>query len=154
MKTHNIFSKLLLIAFAFFAFASCDSLFPQDDDTYDGPPTVAFEFEGDVVDAGAGDVASTVQVITSDGRANALNVNFTVSGDAEAGTHYTIETPSPLSIASGSYSNDIIINVDGSSIPDGEARVLKIQLQPSDGVTVAGSEELNTYTLTIRGTAD
>lgn len=153
MKTYKLFSKLLLVAITCFAVASCE-LFPQDDNTYDGPPTIAFEFEGQVVDAGAGDVGATVQVITADGRANALNVNYSVSGDAEAGSDYTVVTPSPLSIASGSYENSIVINVDGSNIPAGTARTLTLTLQDSDGVEVAGNEDLNSYTLTIRGTGD
>lgn len=145
----KIFIPVLLLPLLF---AGCDDMFDKGDveKTYDGPDVVEFfplEQEVDIAEDATATIA--VQLIGPQ-RNTDLAVNYSVDGTsstATAGTHYNITTPSPVTIASGTSSVDIEVELIEGSLADGEEVTLVLNLEGGDGVDA--SANLDTSTLFI-----
>lgn len=145
--------KILLISMLLpLLFIGCDDLFDKGEveKTYDGPDVVEFfplQQEVDLAEDATATIA--VQLIGAQ-RTSDLSVSYSVdSGNstAEAGTHYNITTPSPVTITSGSSSVDIEVDLIDGSLVDGEEVTLTLILEGGDGVEA--SANLDTSVLFI-----
>ncbi|PKD42859.1 Calx-beta domain-containing protein [Rhodohalobacter barkolensis] len=132
--------KLLIIALLPLLFASCDmnDLFDEGDTkkTYDGPAQVAFFPDEREVSDDDGSTSIEIQLI-GEQRDSDLAVSFSTEGDAVAGTHYNVSTPSPITLEAGTSTVDIVIELIADSVPDGEEVQLILNLDGGDGVEVA-----------------
>lgn len=132
--------KLLIFAFLPLLFASCDmnDLFDEGDTkkTYDGPAQVAFFPDEREVSDDDGSTSIEIQLI-GEQRDSDLAVSFSTEGDAVAGTHYNVSTPSPITLEAGTSTVDIVIELIADSVPDGEEVQLILNLDGGDGVEVA-----------------
>lgn len=132
--------KLLIFAFLPLLFASCDmnDLFDEGDTkkTYDGPAQVAFFPDEREVSDDAGTTSIEIQLI-GEQRESDLSVSFSAEGDAVAGTHYNVSTPSPITLEAGTSTVDIVIELIADSVPDGDEVQLILNLDGGDGVEVA-----------------
>ncbi|WP_069132560.1 Calx-beta domain-containing protein [Rhodohalobacter halophilus] len=132
--------KLLIFALLPLLFASCDmnDLFDEGDTkkTYDGPAQVAFFPDEREVSDDDGSTSIEIQLI-GEQRDSDLAVSFSTEGDAVAGTHYNVSTPSPITLEAGTSTVDIVIELIADSVPDGGEVQLILNLEGADGVEVA-----------------
>ena len=117
-------------------FVGCDSLFDEGDveATYDGPNQVGFfPLETNTTD-GAGTATIDVQLITSssNGAGSDITVNFTASGTAVSGTHFTIASNS-VTIPAGSFSATVTVNLIADSVPAGGEVQLTLTMDSATG---------------------
>ncbi len=136
------------------AFSGC--FFEQESRAYDGPPVAAFKFQDAQVAAGAGEINLEVQVIrpTEGLLDEPLPINFIVVGEettAISSDDYTIVTPSPVTIPANSLKTNLTIDVNGDAIPEGEARVLTLQLTGNEERGIKGAVEFGRFELLIVG---
>lgn len=121
--------KLIIFALLPLMFLGCDDLFDvgDTDKVYDGPPLLGFFPLQQEVNQDDGTFTVEVQLIAEQ-RTSDLPVNFTVNGSstAVAGTHYNIVTPSPVTIAAGTSTVDIEIELIDGSLAAGAASVTLI----------------------------
>lgn len=145
--------KLALLMIAFLpVITGCESLFDKGDveKVYDGPSVVEFFPLSRTVNIGTTPSTSIAVQLIGRQRSADLPVAFTVDGTstAVAGTHYTISTPSPVTLAANSSSVNVVINFIAGSVPAGQERRLVIDLVGADGV--APSANLKRATIFIR----
>lgn len=115
-----------------------NDLFDEGDTkkTYDGPAQVAFFPDEREVSDDDGSTSIEIQLI-GEQRDSDLAVSFSTEGDAVAGTHYNVSTPSPITLEAGTSTVDIVIELIADSVPDGEEVQLILNLDGGDGVEVA-----------------
>lgn len=131
MKTKNLITILLPL----FIVGCINDLFDKGDTerAYDGPTVVGFFPTEQEVSLEEGQATVDVQLI-GEQRSSDLSVSFNTDGDAEAGVHYNITTPSPVSISAGTSSVAIVIELIEDSVPEGEEVQLILNLEGGDGV--------------------
>jgi hypothetical protein len=145
--------KLIILLVLPLLLTGClNDLFDKGDveKTYDGPTVVGFFPLQREATLASGATSIQVQLI-GEQRTSDLAVSYTVSGSstAVAGTHYTITSPSPVTIAAGTSTVNIGINLIAGSIAAGQNRVLILELQGGEGVDA--SANLATARVIIRG---
>jgi hypothetical protein len=145
--------KLIILLVLPLLLTGClNDLFDKGDveKTYDGPTVVGFFPLQREATLASGATFVQVQLIGEQRTAD-LAVSYTVSGTstAVAGTHYTITSPSPVTIAAGTSTVNIGINLIAGSIAAGQNRVLVLELQGGEGVDA--SANLATARVIIRG---
>lgn len=145
--------KLIILLVLPLLLTGClNDLFDKGDveKTYDGPTVVGFFPLQREATLASGATSVQVQLI-GEQRTSDLAVNYTVSGSstAVAGTHYTITSPSPVTIAAGTSTVNIGISLIAGSVPAGQNRVLILELQGGQGVEA--SANLATARVIIRG---
>lgn len=143
---------LLALFSASLLFTGClNDLFEQDSQVFDGEPQLEFRPQTDTFDEDEGEIEVLVQLIGPQ-RDSDISVDFSVNSsetDAVAGTHYSIATSSPVTLAANTSAATITINLNGTTLDDGDIRTLVLTLDESNEVTPA--ENLKNYTLTIEG---
>jgi hypothetical protein len=159
MKTLKNIKKIVPLLLVPFLLTGClNDLFDQPDYTYDGPDVVEFRnLTQTVTEPAGGGAAITItnpmQLISADGLAGSdVAVSFEVDAantSAVAGTHYTLNTTSPVTIASGSAATNLSLDILDSPLAAGESGVLTLVI--TDGGSYSASENNKTYTLTILG---
>ena len=127
----TIFTALLILSMG------CKDVFDLDqrDRTFQGPGQVAFFPNSATVADSSGAISFEVQLI-GEQLEQALQIPFeVVSGetDAEAGVHYEITTPSPITLPANTSIATFTVNVLDSDIT--AARTLSVELQEPDGET-------------------
>lgn len=146
--------KLIILLVLPLLLTGClNDLFDKGDveKTYDGPTVVGFfplQREARLTNT----TTTSVQVqLIGEQRTSDLQVSYTVSGSstAVAGTHYTITSPSPVTIAAGTSTVNIGINLIPGSLAAGQSGVLILELQGGQGVEA--SANLATARVIIRG---
>lgn len=132
----------ILIAFILpLLFLGCDmnDLFDEGDvrKTFDDDPQVEFKPLQQEVSAAGGQATVAVQLIGPQ-RDSDLAVNFSVGDNttAQAGVHYNIVTPSPVTIASGTSAVDVVVELIPGSL-EGSSVDLYLNLEGGDGVPAA-----------------
>ena len=133
--------KILIALILPLLFLGCDmnDLFDEGDvrKTFDDIPQVEFKPLQQEVSAASGQATVAVQLIAPQ-RDSDLAVNFSVGGNstAQAGVHYSISTPSPVTIAAGTSSVDVVIELIPGSVTDGPVD-LYLNLEGGTGVPAA-----------------
>lgn len=155
MKSFKTYTKSLIMLVLCMAIYSC-GITEMDNKVYEGKTVAAFKFQDDQVDAGSGQIELEVQVIRPQAGklTEALDISYEIVGDettAASPADYTFITPSPLTIQADSLRTKLVIDVDGSAIPDGEARVLTIKLTGNQEKGVTGADIIGKFELTIEG---
>ena len=157
MKITNRYMKILVVALVPLFLNGClNDLFKQDDHTYDGPDVVEFRPATRSVnesDTGTNTASANVQLIATSHSA-ALPINFSVdSGNstAQAGTHYTMATPSPVTIAADQWSTPVTVQTVQNSLAAGNSVTLVLILDGNNSEGVSPSENYKTFTVTING---
>lgn len=145
--------KLIILLVLPLLLTGClNDLFDKGDveKTYDGPTVVGFFPLQREATLASGATSVQVQLI-GEQRTSDLAVSYTVSSTstAVAGTHYTITSPSPVTIAAGTSTVNIGINLIAGSLGAGQSGVLILELQGGDGVEA--SANLATARVIIRG---
>src|SRR5699024_74818 len=115
--------------------SSC-GLLGEDDDTYNGDAILGFELQTYPKIDASGTNTYEIQLIRSKEGVleQSLSVGFKVvesTTTAPEGS-YQIQTPSPLTMPSGSLTTELVISFDPSVIPAGEAGILEIQLKDNE----------------------
>lgn len=144
--------KLLVIAILMpLLFAGCDALFDEGDveKTFTGPAQLGFFPLEQEAGQDEGTVTVEVQLI-GEQRNSDLSVSFSVSSasTAQSGTHYTLGSTS-VTIASGTSTADITINLVDGNLAAGEEVSLVLTLEGASGVEAAAN--LSTSTVYIQG---
>lgn len=149
---NRITIKLLTLCMVSLLLSGClNDLFEQEDQTYQGDPQLEFRPQTDTFDEDEGTISVLVQLIGPH-QSSAITVNYEVNSaetDAVAGTHYELTTSSPVTIAPNSSSATIQIELNGTSLNEGEFRTLVLTLTSDNEVRPAAN--LRNYTLTIEG---
>lgn len=136
----------------------CDDIFKLRDKTYQGKDLIEFfpdnatVTERDESSDAVVTVTTDVNLISSKGLAQSnLTIAYSVddSSTAIAGTDYTITAPSPLSIAEGTTTTQLSINITADGLTSNDVRVLYITLSGND--SVSPSENYKTLQVIIRG---
>lgn len=144
--------KLLLVALIPLLLMGCDmnDLFDEGDTlkSYDGPTVLEFSPLEQEVGIDGGQASVKIQLIGPQQDSD-LSVEFSVEGSAEAGTHYTISTPSPVTLEAGTSSVDVVIELIEDSLEDGEEETLILNLEGAGDIEP--SPELATATIFIQG---
>lgn len=143
--------KKLSILFLFALLISgCNDLFDKGDveNVYDGPDVVAF-FPLQLTTRLINNTATVQVQLIGRQKTSDLSIAYSVdpTSTAQAGVHYTITTPSPVTIASGSSATPITIQMIGGSLAAGEVRLI-LNLEGGSGVNA--SENLKRSTVFIR----
>jgi hypothetical protein len=143
--------------------AGCeDLLFDDPEHTYNGPPTVEF---APVLPAGTYARTVTFNASATANQTTTVRVNYIaatpsgVSGQiaraanstAVEGTHYRFTGGNTYTIASGTNSADVPIEVLAGGLAPGQTVTLVLELSPGSGFEV--SENYRTFTLTLRRTS-
>jgi hypothetical protein len=152
MKSLKSYINVTLVAVLFFAAASC-GLFDQDSRVYDGPDQVEFFPLSATVDDGAGTLDVDVQLI-GEQRSSDVDISYVVVDsltDAVEGTHYTLNTPSPVTISANSSETQVEITVEDAGMASGEFAILTLALEDNSGANIKAAENLRFFELTIRG---
>lgn len=148
-KRHIELLVLLLISVSL---TGClNDLFSQKDLTYQDDPQLEFRPLNATEAEDAGAVEVLVQLIGPQQDSD-TPISFSVNSsetDAVEGTHYDLATSSPVSLAANSSAATITINLNGTTLNDGEIRTLVLTLDESNEITPA--ENLKTHTLIIEG---
>jgi hypothetical protein len=151
MKNKIYIRILTLICVSVLLTGCLNDLFEQDSQTFDGEPQLEFRPQTDTFDEDEGTIDVLVQLIGPQ-RDSDISVDFSVNSgetDAVAGTHYSLATSSPVTLAANSSAATVSINLNGTALDDGEIRTLVLTLDEGNEVTPA--ENLKNYTLTIEG---
>ncbi|PWN05243.1 Calx-beta domain-containing protein [Rhodohalobacter mucosus] len=121
--------KIIILALLPLMLMGCDSLFDvgDTDKVYDGPPLLGFFPLQQEVSQADGTITVEVQLIAEQ-RTSDLPVTFSVNGSstAVAGTHFNITTPSPVTLAAGTSTVDIEIELIDGSLNAGDDSVTLI----------------------------
>lgn len=134
-----------------------NDLFDQDDNTFEGPSQLGWQnantsFTRSVNEPAGGGAATTttvnVQLIGAQ-ESSDMTAPFTVGGTAQAGVHYNVTTPSPVTIAANTSSAPVIIQLLDSPLTAGQTRTIILTLQ--DGSRAIAAENFKTFTITING---
>jgi hypothetical protein len=132
----------ILIAFILpLLFLGCDmnDLFDEGDvrKTFDDDPQVEFKPLQQEVSAATGQATVAVQLIGPQ-RDSDLAVNFSVGGNstAQAGVHYNITTPSPVTISAGTSVVNVVVELIPGSV-EGSPVDLYLNLEGGTGVPAA-----------------
>lgn len=159
MKSTKTYIYILLTVFFGLAVTGC--LFDTDPRELTKGPFAAFKFQGEQVNSAADtlqpyNIALEVQILrpVAGKLDEALSVNYIVVDSLTTATSpddYTFVTPSPVTVPADCLRTNLIIEVDGRSIPEGEARVLTIQLTGNESRGVKGAEEIGQFELIIVG---
>lgn len=149
---NKIHIRILTLLFVPLFLSGClNDLFEQKSQTFDGEPKLEFRPQNDTFDEDEGTIEVLVQLIGPQ-RESDLSVAFSVNTsetDAESGTHYNLVTSSPVTLAANSSAATVTIDLNGTTLDDGEVRTLVLTLDEGNEVTPA--ENLKNYTLTIEG---
>jgi hypothetical protein len=139
--------KILIALILPLLFLGCDDLFDEGDvqKTFDDIPQVEFKplqqevSISSLYDEPTDDGTFTVAVqLIAPQRDSDLAVNFSVGGNstAQAGVHYNIVTPSPVTISAGTSSVDVVIELIEGSLESGSADLF-LNLEGGSGVPAA-----------------
>lgn len=142
--------KLIIALLIPLLFVSCDDLFDKGDveKKFDGPAQVEFKPLQQEADQADGSFDVTIQLI-GEARDSDLSVSFNVDGSSTAveGTHYNLNGTS-ATIASGSYSVDVTIDLINGVLSPGDEVSLILNLKDADGVIAAPNlDQSTTYIL-------
>ena len=151
MKNRTYLKLLTVLCVSFLLTGCLNDLFEQDPQTYQGDPQLEFRPQTDTYAEDEGTIEVLVQLIGRQ-RGSDLTVNFSVNSsesDAVEGTHYTLGNTSPVTLSANSSAATVSINLNGTSLGDGEFRTLVLTLDDNNEVRPA--ENLKNYTLTIEG---
>lgn len=151
MKNKIFIRILTLLLVSLFLNGCLNDLFEQKDQTFQGEPKLEFRPQTDTFDEDEGTIDVLVQLIGPQ-RGSDLSVAFSVNSaetDAVEGTHYELVTSSPVTLAANSSATAVTINLNGTTLDDGEVRTLVLTLDENNEVEPA--ENLKNYTLTIEG---
>lgn len=148
MAMKKYLSILLLFVLAIYA---CDEPTFLVSDTYvrfDTPSSQISE-----ADAGEGNVLIPVSIATAaDNRSEAVTIEISVSGDATAGVHYNLISPTSLTVPSGELTAYIEVEIINNNVTDG-AHDLTFEIvsnSASLNIGFPGPDALNSsHTLTI-----
>lgn len=143
---------LLLVSFVF---TGClNDLFEQRDNTLDSSVRQLAVFPASKsVNEPAGGAANGATVFNMEKVSTsgaAVNVAYTVTGTAVAGTHYTVAQGSPVSMPDGTFVVPVTVTILDSPMTAGQSVTATFQLQDSGDFTAAAN--ISTFTLTIFGT--
>ncbi|MEX2347599.1 MAG: hypothetical protein WD511_00135 [Balneolaceae bacterium] len=144
--------KIALLAVTTLLLMGCNDLFDTGDveGELDMDPQVELKPLSNQTDLADGGTEVAVQLIAEQ-RSEDLSVEYSIdseSSSAEEGVHYEIETPSPVTIESGSNTTDIVISYIEDSVPEGEEVQLIINLDGTDA-DVEPAANLSTSTTFI-----
>ncbi|NBC26107.1 MAG: DUF4843 domain-containing protein [Bacteroidetes bacterium] len=144
--------KLFVLALIPLLFAGClNDLFDEGDEekTFEGPAQLEFKPLQTEFNLAQGQGAILVQLI-GEQQDSDISVSFSVDGSSTAveGTHYTLATPSPVTIESGTSSANVVINLIEDSL-DGET--VRLTLTLDDGNSIQPAENLKTSNIFITG---
>lgn len=130
--------KLLILALIPLFAIGCNDLFDTGDfdRTWDGLQLGLFPQSQEVSIEEDGAFTVEVQLI-GEQQSQDVNVDFSVSGTAEEGTHYNLLTASPVTIEAGTSTVDIAVELIEGSLGDGESGTLVITLEESSDVELA-----------------
>lgn len=138
--------KLLIALLIPLLFVSCDDLFDKGDveKTFDGPAQIEFKPLQQEANQASGSFDVTIQLI-GEARDSDLAVSFNVDGSSTAVevTHYTLNGTS-ATIAAGSFSVDVTIDVIDGVLAPGEDVSLVLNLEDADGVAAAPNLDQST----------
>src|SRR6056297_3053697 len=151
MKNKSYITILTLFCVSFLLSGCLNDLFEQDSQVFDGEPQLEFRPQTDTYDEDEGTIEVLVQLIGPQ-RDSDISVQFSVNSgetDAVAGTHYSLVTSSPVTLAANSSAATVTIDLNGTTLDDGQIRTLVLTLDEGNEVTPA--ENLKNYTLTIEG---
>lgn len=116
-----------------------NDLFDEGDvrKTFDDDPQVEFKPLQQEVSAATGQATVAVQLIGPQ-RDSDLAVNFSVGGNstAQAGVHYNITTPSPVTISAGTSVVNVVVELIPGSV-EGSPVDLYLNLEGGTGVPAA-----------------
>lgn len=128
--------KIVLLVVTTFLFMGCNDLFDTGDvdKEFDLDSQVELKPLSNQTDLADGGTEIDVQLI-GEQRSEDLSVEYSIdsSSTAEEGVHYEIETPSPVTIESGTSTTNIVISYIEDSVPEGEELQLIINLEGTDG---------------------
>lgn len=131
--------KLLIALLIPLMFISCDDWFDEGDveKVFDGPAQLEFKPLEQEVNQASGTFDVTIQLI-GEQKDSDMTVSFTVDGSstAIAGTHYSLNGTSGT-IAAGTSSVDITIDLIDGNLASGEEVSLILNLQDADGAAAA-----------------
>jgi len=142
--------KLLVIALLPLLVTGCDSLFDEGDveREYDGATVVGLFPLTQDADEGDGDVTIEVQLIGPQ-RSSDVNVTFSTTGTAVAGTNYTVVGGTTVTIPANSSTADITLNIPADNgLNAGDEATILVNITGGD---VEASVNLATSTVFIAG---
>jgi hypothetical protein len=144
--------KLIILALVPLLFVGClNDIFDKGDAerVYDGPTQLELKPLQSEFNLSAGTATVEVQLI-GEQRDSDTTVNFSVdSGStAVAGTHYTIASSSPVTIAANTSTTTITINLIADSLDPGTSVRLTLNLDENQG-DVQPAENLDTANIFI-----
>lgn len=152
MKMNNRYIKLFTVVLVAILFSGClNELLPEKELTYQGESQLEFKPQTETYAEDEGTVNLKVQLIGPQ-RDSDLSVAFSVNADktdAVAGTHYSLATPSPVTLTANSSSATVTLNLNGTSLDAGQTRTLVLTLDESNKVKPAPN--LKSSTITIEG---
>ena len=127
--------KLLILALIPLFALGCNDLFDTGDydRTWDGLELGLFPLSQEVSLENASATTVEVQLI-GEQQDQDVSVDFTVSGSAEEGVHYTLATASPVVIEAGTSTVDIVFELIEDSLEDGESETIVVTLEESSDV--------------------
>jgi hypothetical protein len=149
---NKIYIRILTLFCVSLLLTGClNDLFDQDSQTFDMEPQLEFRPQTDTFDEDEGTIEVLVQLIGPQ-RGSDISVAYSVNTgetDAVAGTHYSLVSSSPVTLAANSSAATVTIDLNGTTLDDGDVRTLVLTLDEGNEVTPA--ENLKNYTLTIEG---
>lgn len=139
MKNKFYIRILTLFCVSLLLTGCLNDLFDQDSQTFDMEPQLEFRPQNDTFDEDEGTIEVLVQLIGPQ-RESDISVAFSVNSgetDAVAGTHYTLVTSSPVTLAANSSAATVTIDLNGTTLDDGDVRTLFLTLDEGNEVTPA-----------------
>ena len=147
-------ATLLLIIMLAITVSSC-GLLGEDDDTYTGPAVVGFRLTNPPTVESSETNTYEIQLIRSQEGVldQDLTVDFIVvdSTTTAPTASYQIQTPSPVTMPSGSLTTDIVISFDPNVIPAGEAGILEVQLLGNEHRGIKSGKNIGVLHVAIEG---
>ncbi|MGN8226046.1 Calx-beta domain-containing protein [Gracilimonas sp. BCB1] len=138
--------KALILVLIPLLVVSCDSLFDKGDveKKFSGPAQIEFKPLQQEANQNSGSFEVAIQLIGKQ-RGSDLTVSFSVDGSSTAvdGTHYTLPSSS-ATIASGTSTATVTINLIDGNLASGEEVTLMLNLEDAGEVTAAPNLDQST----------
>lgn len=152
------FRTARLAAFALLVGLPLSGCFDTFAEPYDGPPLVEFAQVGGQYSATVNQTAGTVQLPVNligpqQGSPITINVRVDEASTAVEGTHYSFPDGAQVTIPANSNTGFLNIDIINGGLP-AEATAtgtLIMELEGSADGSIQGAENLDDFTLTIRG---